>query len=556
MRRPYELLLLVAAAAPLLGAIEPAVAPPTPPAGPICHAESKDDPAPPAKALLTGYGTGGFVIRTTSAEAQAYFDNGMQLAHAFAHKAATSAFKRTEQLDPTCAMCVWGEAWSRGPTINYPIDKKKQVEAAALADRAAVLGAGGPPRERALIAALQKRYRDGGGGGAGDYAFARAMDDLARAWPGDNEIAVIAADAWMIPAADHRNRAHLDRAIEILQAVLQRAPDDTGAIHFYIHATEMDGVGVRALPYAEKLQALAPAASHLVHMPSHTYFWAGRYRAAELSNLDAVEIDKRNAARLKPKDGVFGLVYHGHNVQYGEGAALMDGDAKGALSLAATEIGQLPTIKPDKGYAQMGLGTAYFVYGRYGSPGEVAALADPGSRLPYAQAMWRYAKGEAAARRGDAPGVRAEAAAIAVAPADLKTLGELAPRARAMVEVARLVLTGRAAMLEGRFAEAEAAYRNAAEIQETRLGELRDPPAWWYPVRRSLAAALEAQGKPAAAAAEARKAMVRWPFDPVSLDILADSERRVGQADDARRQLAYARANWTGDVSGMPLALR
>jgi tetratricopeptide (TPR) repeat protein len=555
MRRPYELLLLAAAATLLLGAIEPAAAPPVP-AGPICHVESTDDPAPPAKALLTGYGTGGFVISTTSAEAQAYFDNGMQLAHAFAHKAATSAFKRAEQLDPTCAMCVWGEAWSRGPTINYPIDKKEQAEAAALADKAAVLGAGGPSRERALIAALQKRYRNGGGGGAGDYAFARAMDDLARAWPDDNEIAVIAADAWMIPAASHSNRTHLDRAIEILHAVLQRAPDDTGAIHFYIHATELDGVGVRALPYAERLQALAPAASHLVHMPSHTYFWAGRYRAAEQSNLDAIEIDKLNAARLKPKGGVFGLVYHGHNVRYGEGAALMDGDGRVALSLAAAELAQLPTIKPDKAFSQFILATAYFVYGRYGSPAEVAALADPGPKLPFARAMWRYAKGETAARSGDAAGVRVQAAAVAIAPADLKTFGELAPQARSMADVARLVLTGRAAMLEGKFTEAEVAYRKAAGIQEARLGDLGDPPAWWYPVRRSLAAALEADGKPEAAAAEARKAMVRWAFDPVSLGILADSERRVGQTDEARRQLAYARANWTGDVSAMPLALR
>lgn len=555
MRRSYERLLLAVAVAPLLGAIEPA-APPALPAGPICHQESKDDPAPPAKALLTGYGAGGFAVTTTSAQAQAYFDNGMQLAHAFAHKAATSAFKRAEQLDPTCAMCVWGEAWSRGPTINYTIDRKEQAETAALADKAAVLGAGGPPRERALIAALQKRYHDGGGGGPGDSAFARAMDDLVRAYPADNEIAVIAADAWMIPAANHTTRAYLDRAIEILEAVLKRAPSDTGAIHFYIHATEMDGVGVRALPYAERLQALAPAASHLVHMPSHTFFWAGRYRSAELSNLDAVEIDKLNAARLKTKDGVFGLVYHGHNVQFGEGAALMDGDARGALALAAAEVGQLPTLKPDKAFAQIGLGTAYFVYGRYGSQADVAALADPGAKLPYAQAMWHYARGEAAARVGDAAAVRAQAAVIAVAPADLKPFAEFAPQARAMVDVARLVLTGRAAMLEGKFAEAEAAYRKAADLQEARLGELSDPPAWWYPVRRSLAAALEAQGKPRAAAAEARKAMVRWAFDPVSLDILADSERRQGQTDDANRQLAYARANWTGDVSAMPLALR
>jgi hypothetical protein len=368
---------------------------------------------------------------------------------------------------------------------------------------------------------------------------------------------VIAADAWMIPAATHTNRAHLDRAIEILETVLRWSPNDTGAIHFYIHATEMDGVGVRALSYAERLQALAPAASHLTHMPSHTFFWAGRYFAAEQSNLDAVEIDKLNADRLKPKDGVFGLSYHGHNVQFGEGAALMDGDAKGALALASASVAQLPTLKPDKVFPQIGLGTAYFVYGRYGSPAEVAALADPGPKLPYPRAMWRYARGEAAARRGDAAAVRTEAAAIAIAPADLKPFNAFAPQGGAMVEVARLVLTGRAAMLESKFPDAETAYRKAAEIQEAKLGELSDPPAWWYPVRRSLAAALEAQGKPQAAAAEARKAMVRWAYDPVSLGILADAERRQGQAEDAGRQLAYARANWTGgDVSAMPMALR
>jgi tetratricopeptide (TPR) repeat protein len=503
MSQSFRLLLLLGAA-PLLVAIEPPP-PPAVPAAPFCHAETKDDPAPPARALLTGYGTGGFAIRTSSPEAQAYFDNGMQLAHAFAHHAATSAFRRAEQLDPTCAMCVWGEAWSRGPTLNYGIDDKEQAELVALADKAAVLAADGPPRERALIAALQTRYHGGGGSGRGDFAFAAAMDDLAKAHPNDDEIAVLAADAWMIPAFREWNRDHLDRAIDLLETVLRRAPDDTGAIHFYIHATEMNGVGVRALPYAEKLQALAPAASHLVHMPSHTFFWAGRYRAAELSNLDAVAIDERNAARLKPKDGVFGLIYHTHNVQFGEAAALMDGDAKGALPLAAAQLEQLATIKPDDAFAQMRLGTAYFVYGRFGSPADLAALADPGAKLPYGHAMWLYAKGEAAARWGDVAVVKAQAAAIGVAPADLKRFAAFEPQAQAMIDIARLVLTGRAAMMEGRFADAEAAYRRAADLQEAKLGGLSDPPSWWYPVRRSVAAALEAQGRSEAAAEEARR---------------------------------------------------
>ena len=213
----YGRLLLAVAMAPLLGAIEPAAAPPRPPAGPICHVESKDDPSPPAKALLTGYGTGGFAVTTTSAQAQAYFDNGMQLAHAFAHTAATSAFKRAEQLDPTCAMCVWGEAWSRGPTLNYTIDAKEQAEAAALADKAAVLAAGGPSKERALIAALQQRYRDGGGGGSGDYAFARAMDDLARCLAGRQRDRRHRRRRLDDPGGPPRDRAHLDRAIDILE---------------------------------------------------------------------------------------------------------------------------------------------------------------------------------------------------------------------------------------------------------------------------------------------------------------------------------------------------
>ncbi len=553
MLKLYGALVLLAAA-PAAAGLQSTDQPAAPPLQ-ICHSNSvKEDEVPgPAKAILTGYGTGGFTIRTSSPQAQAYFDDGMQLAHAFAHKAAIAAFKRAEVEDPTCALCVWGEAWSRGPTINYPLEPKDEAELAALADKAAVLAADGPPKERALIAALQKRYHGGGGGGRGDEAFAAAMDDLARANPSDNEIAVVTADAWMIPVTND-GHGRLPRAVELLEGALQRQPKDTGAIHFYIHATEMSGFGTRALPYAETLQALAPAASHLVHMPSHTYFWSGRYRQAEASNLDAVEIDKANAERLKPKDGVFGLIYHGHNVQFGEGAALMDGDGKGGLALAATELTEVGKVKPDESFKQVWLGTAYFVYGRYGSKGEVAALPDPGPKLAVADAMWIYAKGEAASREGDAAGVKAQAAALQALRPDMKPFKDFRPQAQAMIDVARLVLTGRAAMLEQRWSDAEAAYRRAAEIQEAKLGRTADPPAWWYPVRRSLAAALLAQGRTRDAAAEAQKALNRWAYDPIALRLLADCATKEGRPDDARRNLTYARANWTGDVETLPLS--
>ena len=73
-----------------------------------------DAPVTAKTELLPGYGGGGFPVTTVSPRAQAFFDNGMQLAHAFAHRAATAAFAEAARADLNCAMCQWGEAWSWG----------------------------------------------------------------------------------------------------------------------------------------------------------------------------------------------------------------------------------------------------------------------------------------------------------------------------------------------------------------------------------------------------------------------------------------------------------
>src|SRR3954447_2112035 len=114
---------------------------------PMC---SGDMGAPKTAMILSGYGGGGFPIRTASPKAQAFFDNGMQLAHAFAHKAAIQAFHEAARLDPNCAMCLWGEAWAAGPTINYPIPPEDQARLAALVNRALSLSQNAAPKEREL----------------------------------------------------------------------------------------------------------------------------------------------------------------------------------------------------------------------------------------------------------------------------------------------------------------------------------------------------------------------------------------------------------------------
>lgn len=509
-------------------------------------------PAAPPK-LLAGYGTTGFPISNATPEAQAFFDNGLTLAHAFAHKPSIAAMSEAARLDPDCAMCVWGEAWVKGPTINYPVSKKDGAELAKLADRAASLIKDETPRERALIAALQLRYKKGG-----NAAFARAMDDLSRAYPDDNEIAILAADALMVAAFwDHGEfnpnaKADMSRPVELLQGALVRNPDDTGAIHFYIHATEVAEYAERALPYAQRLQALAPAASHLVHMPSHTYYRVGLYTAAKRSNEDAAEIDKANAARqgLEGPGGVWKLAYHAHNVHFAIGAALMDGDAAGALTQARSVLDRTPSLKPENGFPQVVAGSAYAAYGRYAEQADVAALSDPGTALPFVRAMWRYARGEAAARRGDAGAIRAEAVAIQLSEAQLKPFGDMKPQARAIVQIARLVLLGRAALLENDPAAASRHFKHAASLQKTKLHAYTDPPIWWYPIQRSYAAALLESGQPQRALTEAQASLSVYPNDPLTLMVLARAQAALGQPSEGA--IAKARRGWTGDPIGMP----
>src|SRR4051812_35104615 len=84
---------------------------PAPSAEPVHAGMNKADMiAQKTTAIMNGYGTGGFPITTRVPAAQAFLDNGMQLAHAFAHKAAIGAMAEAVRLDPTCAMCLWGQA--------------------------------------------------------------------------------------------------------------------------------------------------------------------------------------------------------------------------------------------------------------------------------------------------------------------------------------------------------------------------------------------------------------------------------------------------------------
>lgn len=496
------------------------------------HAGHHDTLVPREPTLLTGYGQGGFPITTTNVRAQAFFDNGMQLAHAFAHNASIAAFQEAVRLDPACAMCFWGEAWAQGPTINDTRDPSDIASAAVLANKAAKLAAASSTaRERDLITALQTRYRDGGGGRPGDLAFARSMERLVAAYPLDNEITTIAADAWLI-APNSRSRGIAPnswRAMELLEAVLKRDPNYSPAIHFYIHATETAGQPARAEAYADRLTALAPNSSHLVHMPSHTWYWVGRYQDAADANMRAVALGIANAKRLGIAEphGVWGLPYHEHNVTFGIGAALMAGDASTALALGRPLIARAQLVVEASAAQQLISAEGYFAISRFGDPQEMLSLPEP--KLPYLTGFWHFGRGEAFARKGDVAAVRLEAGAIASRIGNRQEAKD-ATSASQILTVAQLVLNGRAAMLSHDPQTALQFFLKAAKIEESEaLSDSLDPPAWWYPVRRDVAEARLSTGDARGALREANAALALRPRDPVSSEIRARALARLGK---------------------------
>ncbi|MFT3723611.1 MAG: hypothetical protein QM773_08510 [Hyphomonadaceae bacterium] len=522
----------------------------------LCSAEATNGARPnPDLKLAGGMGTGGFKVDSDVKEAQDWFDYGLALSHAFYHEDAKAAMQRSAKADPTCSLCAWGEAWALGPTLNYGIDedgRKAGLEAALRAQR---LARSGDLRAQRLADAIVARYADksaavdgktnalGGpkaGEGQTEPAFGQAMAKIAADYPSEPELAVLAAHSLLIPVrAD--DKQGLKPALALLERVLKDHPDDTGAIHYFIHGTEFDGRAEDALAYAERLGRLAPAASHLVHMPAHTLFHAGRYEEAAVVNAQAIEADTSwitaggnpNAPKGKPTDLP---MYYAHNLAFGLAGSLMSGDGELALRYAE----HATKAYPDQGPALGRNPTArtYVALALY-APDRMLALAESAQTDLKFKLYRAYGRGEALLRRGDAAGARRELDLLRALKLD-------SPEKTIAIDV----LEGRLAMAEGNYPKAARAFEEAAKTQSARE-QFMDPPEWWYPVRRSVAAAWLKDKKFAKAEAEAMTSLKVWKNDPLALWVLGKAQIGSGRVGEGEATLAKARSLWLGDFDSI-----
>ena len=504
----------------------------------LCSAEGKQLVGPGGLQVLPGMGSGGFTISTSNPQAQVWFDYGVKLYHGFYHDEAKVAFDKAAEADPACAMCAWGQALAHGSTMNYDADEAEIGKARAFADKAAELGKGAGARDKALIAALQTRYASKLGDNPG---YAKSMDAVAASYPDDPEIAVLDVHAALLQAARSNGFTRVNSSVEQLERVLAKHPDDTAAIHYYIHATEFIGEAPKALPYAEKLARLAPDASHLVHMAAHTLMHVGRYEEVATVNAAAIATDARFAGEMGYTRPLGQAFYYGHNYSFGLAGAMMAGDRSLALKYVDHAPKAFTEATPADQRANLTART-YMALGRY-DPDRALALTEHPQDNFAMKALRHYARGEAFAARGDAAGVRTEQKAIR----DLDRKG--GERAVQMASLAQQVLEGRALMLEGNPRKAARVFEGAARDQDRIFRDAFDPPPWWYPIRRSVAAAELKAGRMKDAETDARASLSRWPQDPLALRVLSEAERAQGQADKAEADLDQARKLWRGDLS-------
>jgi hypothetical protein len=495
--------------------------------------------------LVDGLGYAGIVPDTASAEARRWFEQGVRLIWAYDEVEAIRAFEQAQKIDGDCAMCFWGEAWARGPTLNLQPRTEEHGKASAAAAKAIALSGRLGPRDRALVQAMQVRVS--GQGAFNNKGYRKAMAKLARRYPADDAVLVMAADSRIIISRDIKEGSD---AQGWLETVMNRNPEHSGAIHLYIHLTDFIDRQKLAEPYANRLGRLAPGASHLVHMPSHTFFGVGRYADAAAVNVTALEVDRAFVAKAKPAKSDYRVGLYAHNSHFAIQSALMRGDGATALKIARHYNERYPAAG-EQGFRPVIRAATWYAAGLHAPVEQVMKMPVPEGALM--KAMRLYARGEAQARAGNGSGVRAEAAALAAFRAGPEGRGLGARPLEALVAMTEQLLLGRAAMLDGNPAAAAAAYRQAMVLQEG-AGFGSDPPPFWYPVRRSLAAAMLAGGDAAGARRQLLASVAEWPHDPLALLLLARVEEKLGAAEAAASYLARARQGWAGDPAAVPLA--
>ena len=545
--------------------------------------QMKEVPAPdklPVPVKMVGIGNSYLAIKANP-EAQAWFEQGLNLLHDFWDYESAKAFEQGTRADSNCAMCYWG---------LYQALMMRSGERNAYTDQAlgaAVRLKGHASKEGRLYidAAVASDAADkaAANGGRGDNAKEVAIwRQLVKKYPKDPQAKIFLAgslrDGYDDTGAPRKGTAE---AIALLQEVLKVKPDDSAANHYWIHAVEASAHPEQALHSAMVLASLAPASGHVVHMPGHIFYRVGDYAQAEKWFAASTVVDETYMRDQHVSvDDDWNYI---HNLMYGVANLMEEGKLQEAVVLSRKLAGgrgelaaTLYTGSPRDGFARLDeqLPVAMRL-GDWAAIEKMAGASKPDARLEnlnlLAGQLKEYASGMLAAQNDDLSGAqeaslrldaglwrmsqRAKDAAKKKEAATGTVKVVVMPDALAGPLVGNLSVMSlelRGAILAGQkhLPEAKALFAQAAR-EEKQLG-YREPPIFIRPVGETEGAVLMKAGDYAGAHAAYARALVERPNSGFSLYGMARSSEAARNAAKARAEYASFIDAWKNCDAGLP----
>ncbi len=501
-----------------------------------------------AQQFYPGLGTWTHPIATRSTEAQKYFDQGLILLYGFNRPEALRSFRKALAIDPQAAMAQWGVAMALGPYINMDMDSDVHLKGSCAAAQSGLSMEGIGAVDRAWLQAAAARcpnYSD-------PQKYIGAMRELAARFPDDPDAQTFYADALLLPARwrwyDNAGKPAdgVAEAEHVLEHVLRRFPDHPGANHLYIHAVESSPTPERAIASAQRLMGIVPGAGHMVHMPGHIWLVLGDYNTAADVNERAAEVDREYFARAGEQPDYY--LYYLHNLQFILYARAMQGRvAQTRAAIAQFEKALQPMQKDMPEMAEAFGVFATMARVRVGLWDEL--LTAPAAATPLTATVRHYARALASAAQSQPQQARTERAQFEAAraqldrsmPWGLNKLGDVVDLASAVLG-ARLADSPHAAV---------PLWQKAVALQDALAYD--EPPAWYYPVRESLGAALLRSGDAAGAEIVFREGLRRTPHNGRILFGLLESLKAQNKSVDAHWVEREFRTAWKG--ADLPLRL-
>jgi tetratricopeptide (TPR) repeat protein len=542
--------------------------------------EMKDEIAPdqlPVPRKMTGIGTVHMDI-TATPQAQAWFNQGLNLLHDFWDYESAKAFEQALRVDPQCAMCYWGlyraESYYHSTAPDYAdISLEKAVSLEKRASKRERLYIEADAAYEAAIKKPSERQADL----TESIALSRK---LVRKYPRDTQARIFLALAVGFGSKE---------GVALLQDVIKEDPRNSAANHYLIHALEAGPHPEQALGSAEILPSLAPASGHMVHMPGHIYFRLGDYGRAERAFDASMHVDETYLQEQHVDvDDDWNYV---HNLMYAVANLLEEGKLKKATEysakltgargeldstlypfsardsisrlnpqlpvalrtgdwpqvIALSQANEAPASQPNLRFLARELAT--FGTGMQALEAHDLQRAQTSS-LQFDAELWRATQQlqDAQSIKHGMP-ARANSAPKGPPKIPVKSDAYIKPLLR-MLSVMSLELRGSLLLAQTQTAEAKAVFAEATR-DEKALG-YHEPPLYIRPVGETEAAALMAAGDFASARAAYQQALLERPRSGYPLYGIALCDEKAGDSEGAAKAYSDFLAAWKDADPDLP----